>query len=247
MDNELYHYGIIGQKWGVRRFQNKDGTLTPAGRKRATKLESEYEKVTGKKLNNGGSSSSSNTKSIKDMTDDEIRSRISRIKLENELNSLTPKQVSKGRQFAMEMFNDVLKPAAKNAGKDFIEKKMKETLGITSDSDLFKELSKEAKKAEYEKKIAEANMAKRKDKKEAKKDEEEASKKQTKNDSDNETYSGTVEGVGTSNKKNSNNTSSNKKQNNDPIDVEWRDVTDDDIKTGQSYVNKFLLENKKKR
>ena len=73
MDNELYHYGIIGQKWGVRRFQNKDGTLTPAGRKRAAKLESEYEKVTGKKLHNDGSSSSSNTKSIKDMTDDEIR------------------------------------------------------------------------------------------------------------------------------------------------------------------------------
>ena len=31
---ELYHYGIKGQKWGVRRFQNKDGSLTPAGKKR---------------------------------------------------------------------------------------------------------------------------------------------------------------------------------------------------------------------
>ena len=29
---ELYHYGIEGQKWGVRRFQNKDGTLTAEGR-----------------------------------------------------------------------------------------------------------------------------------------------------------------------------------------------------------------------
>ena len=34
MDNELYHYGITGQKWGVRRYQNKDGTLTEAGKKR---------------------------------------------------------------------------------------------------------------------------------------------------------------------------------------------------------------------
>lgn len=34
MDNELMHYGIKGQKWGVRRFQNEDGTLTPAGRKK---------------------------------------------------------------------------------------------------------------------------------------------------------------------------------------------------------------------
>lgn len=35
MDNsELYHHGIKGQKWGVRRFQNKDGSLTPAGKER---------------------------------------------------------------------------------------------------------------------------------------------------------------------------------------------------------------------
>jgi hypothetical protein len=32
--NELYHYGVKGQKWGVRRYQNKDGSLTPAGKKR---------------------------------------------------------------------------------------------------------------------------------------------------------------------------------------------------------------------
>ena len=32
--NDLYHHGIKGQKWGVRRFQNKDGSLTNAGRKR---------------------------------------------------------------------------------------------------------------------------------------------------------------------------------------------------------------------
>ena len=31
---ELYHYGIKNQKWGVRRFQNEDGSLTKAGQKR---------------------------------------------------------------------------------------------------------------------------------------------------------------------------------------------------------------------
>ena len=34
MNNNLQHHGIKGQKWGVRRFQNKDGSLTLAGRKR---------------------------------------------------------------------------------------------------------------------------------------------------------------------------------------------------------------------
>lgn len=31
---ELYHHGILGQRWGIRRFQEKNGDLTPAGKKR---------------------------------------------------------------------------------------------------------------------------------------------------------------------------------------------------------------------
>lgn len=45
MDNTLTHHGILGQKWGFRRFQNKDGTLTSAGRKRKQEAVRKYLKT----------------------------------------------------------------------------------------------------------------------------------------------------------------------------------------------------------
>lgn len=44
-DMELYHHGIRGQKWGVRRFQNKDGSLTKLGQKRVDKAQKKAAKV----------------------------------------------------------------------------------------------------------------------------------------------------------------------------------------------------------
>lgn len=54
--SELYHHGIKGQKWGVRRFQNEDGSLTEAGEKRYGSLENSrqrnrYAKDSAKALN----------------------------------------------------------------------------------------------------------------------------------------------------------------------------------------------------
>lgn len=39
---EIRHHGILGQRWGVRRFQNADGSLTPAGRRRLEKRDAKW-------------------------------------------------------------------------------------------------------------------------------------------------------------------------------------------------------------
>lgn len=138
MDNneQLYHHGIKGMKWGIRRFQRKDGSLTPAGEKRRDQREGRI----------GGSSKGSifkrkasskpvekapeqpKKKKLEEMSDDEIRAAIARKQLENQykqLNPDPPQKVSFGKEyiktFGKKMLVEAVMPAAVGAGKKFME------------------------------------------------------------------------------------------------------------------------------
>ncbi|MBQ4217409.1 MAG: hypothetical protein II667_04825 [Clostridiales bacterium] len=50
MSEELNHHGILGMKWGVRRYQNPDGTLTEAGRRRLDQKDAKWAKKNHDKL-----------------------------------------------------------------------------------------------------------------------------------------------------------------------------------------------------
>ena len=145
MENtELLHHGIKGQKWGFRRYQNKDGSLTPAGRKRYQRLEAELNKLGGKK-NSGSSSSSSSSssgqKKVSEMDDQELQRYVNRLRNEKDvldlkrtIDNFTPKQMSTGEKIVKKVVKDVLSPAATEASKrvltDEFVKIGKEALGL---------------------------------------------------------------------------------------------------------------------
>ena len=145
--NELYHHGVKGQRWGIRRYQNKDGSLTNAGKRKAAKMKKEYSNLTGKQLRQlpskktSSETPSTKKKTISEMSDDELREKTTRYILEKNYidakrnyESLTPKQVSKGRVFMEHLVTKVVTPALTEVGKrvvqNYTQAKLQDFLGI---------------------------------------------------------------------------------------------------------------------
>lgn len=87
----LEHHGIKGQKWGVRRFQNKDGTRTDAGKKRERSNSDEQVHEDYNKAHN--------SKSVKNMSDAELRNRLNRLQMEKQYKQLSSNDTKKGKEF----------------------------------------------------------------------------------------------------------------------------------------------------
>lgn len=155
-NTELYHHGIKGMKWGIRRFQNKDGSLTAAGKKRRAADDSNGSTKAPKKT----TAAKPKTKSVSEMTDAEVRDRINRMMLEKQyydtrrsLAASNPPQVSAGKKFMNSVLNDVVAPAAKEAGRKWLTNFMEDKLGLNKKTEL-QRLEDTWKKLDYKKKIS---------------------------------------------------------------------------------------------
>ena len=130
---ELYHWGIKGMKWGVRRYQNSDGSLTAAGRKRYTDKDGNLNAAGKKKFGNSvktkteSEAETPKRKSVKDMTDDELNKAVIRARQEDEYNRLRPEpkpevKNATAKAFAKRLVNEVAVPALINSGKNALQK-----------------------------------------------------------------------------------------------------------------------------
>ena len=83
--DELYHYGVLGMKWGVRRAKGSS-SKSSSKRKSKTEIHEDYKRAHSKK-------------SVKSMSDKELRDINNRLNMEQQYSKLTEKKKSAGRKF----------------------------------------------------------------------------------------------------------------------------------------------------